>query len=99
MCHSITCSTKMRVCREKMYDLPESRTTPVVLPVAYKLRTACIEMNKAGTLNVSKNISAALSRFLLGLSGASAIIEIRLFTRAIHQLTRQQNWMFFGKCL
>lgn len=37
----------------------------------HKLRTACIDMNKAGTLNVSKNISAAFSRFLLGFKGAS----------------------------
>ena len=37
----------------------------------YKLSTACTDINKAGTLNVSKNISAAFSRFLLGFSGAS----------------------------
>lgn len=30
-----------------------------------------MEMNRAGTLKVSKNTSAAFSRFLLGLSGAS----------------------------
>jgi len=30
-----------------------------------------MEINKAGTLNVSKKISAAFSRFLLGFSGAS----------------------------
>jgi hypothetical protein len=51
--------------------LPESSTTPVVRPVAYKLNTACIEMKRAGTLKVSKNISATLSRFLLGFRGAS----------------------------
>jgi hypothetical protein len=28
-------------------------------------------MNKAGTLNVSKNISAAFSRFICGFNGAS----------------------------
>lgn len=37
----------------------------------YRLSTACMEMNRAGTLKVSKNTSAAFSRFLLGLSGAS----------------------------
>lgn len=37
----------------------------------YKLRTACMEMKRAGTLNVSKKTSAAFSLFLLGLSGAS----------------------------
>ena len=30
-----------------------------------------MEINKAGTLNVSKKISAAFSRFLLGFKGAS----------------------------
>lgn len=39
--------------------------------VSYKLKTACMEMNKAGTLKVSKNISAAFSRFLWGFKGAS----------------------------
>lgn len=37
----------------------------------HRLSTACMEMNRAGTLKVSKNTSAAFSRFLLGLSGAS----------------------------
>ena len=37
----------------------------------YKLSTACMEMKRAGTLNVSKKTSAAFSLFLLGLSGAS----------------------------
>ncbi len=37
----------------------------------YKLSTACMEIKRAGTLNVSKNISAAFSRFLLGFKGAS----------------------------
>lgn len=37
----------------------------------YKLSTACIDMYNAGTLKVSKKISAAFSRFLLGFSGAS----------------------------
>jgi hypothetical protein len=50
---------------------PESKTTPVVRPVEYKLSTACIDMYKAGTLNVSKNISAAFSRLRLGFNGAS----------------------------
>lgn len=39
--------------------------------MTYKLRTACMDIYNAGTLKVSKNISAAFSRFLLGLSGAS----------------------------
>ena len=30
-----------------------------------------MDINSAGTLNVSKNISAAFSRFLLGFNGAS----------------------------
>jgi len=30
-----------------------------------------MEINKAGTLKVSKNISAAFSRFFLGFNGAS----------------------------
>jgi hypothetical protein len=30
-----------------------------------------VEINKAGTLNVSKKISAALSRFFCGFNGAS----------------------------
>src|SRR5277367_2306701 len=34
-------------------------------------RTACIEVNIAGTLNVSKNIWAAWSRFTRGFNGAS----------------------------
>ena len=37
----------------------------------HRLSTACMEMNRAGTLKVSKNTSAAFSRFLHGLSGAS----------------------------
>jgi hypothetical protein len=37
----------------------------------YKLRIACMEINKAGTLNVSKKISAAFSRFFFGFNGAS----------------------------
>lgn len=41
------------------------------LRYTYKLRTACMEMKRAGTLKVSKKISAAFSLFLLGLSGAS----------------------------
>lgn len=39
--------------------------------MTYKLSTACMDIYNAGTLKVSKNISAAFSRFLLGLSGAS----------------------------
>ncbi len=37
----------------------------------YKLRTAGIAINKAGTLKVSKKISAAFSLFFLGLIGGS----------------------------
>lgn len=37
----------------------------------YKLKTACIDTKSAGTLKVSKNISAAFSLFFLGFSGAS----------------------------
>jgi hypothetical protein len=37
----------------------------------YKLKTACMDINRAGTLKVSKKISAAFSRFLLGFNGAS----------------------------
>ncbi len=50
---------------------PASNTTPVVRPVAYKLSTACSDTKSAGTLKVSKNISAAFSRFRRGFSGAS----------------------------
>jgi hypothetical protein len=39
--------------------------------ITYKLRTACIEMYKAGTLKDSKKISAIFSLFLRGFSGAS----------------------------
>lgn len=39
--------------------------------VTHRLRTACMEMKRAGTLKVSKKTSAAFSRFLLGFSGAS----------------------------
>ena len=41
------------------------------ISITYKLRTACIDINNAGTLKVSKNISAAFSRFFLGFNGAS----------------------------
>lgn len=60
---------------------------PVVRPEAYlpdgkyqaargrnkthKARTACTDMNRAGTLKVSKKICAACSRLLDGLRGAS----------------------------
>lgn len=37
----------------------------------HSARTACTDMYIAGTLNVSKKICAACSRFELGLSGAS----------------------------
>ena len=37
----------------------------------YRLKTACMDINNAGTLKESKNISAAFSLFCLGLSGAS----------------------------
>jgi len=37
----------------------------------YSDRTACIEVNKAGTLNVSKKICAAVSLFVRGFKGAS----------------------------
>jgi len=37
----------------------------------YRLSTACMEMNSAGTLKVSKNTSAARSLFLRGFRGAS----------------------------
>jgi hypothetical protein len=37
----------------------------------YRLRTACIDTKRAGTLNVSKKISAAFSLFRLGFRGAS----------------------------
>lgn len=37
----------------------------------YKLSTACMDRNSAGTLMVSKNISAAFSRFRRGFRGAS----------------------------
>ena len=39
--------------------------------VTYRLRTAWTDINRAGTLKVSKNISAAFSRFLRGFNGAS----------------------------
>ena len=37
----------------------------------YRLRTACIEINNAGTPNVSKKISAAFSRLCRGFNGTS----------------------------
>lgn len=37
----------------------------------YKLNTACMEVKRAGTLNVSKKIWAAISRFFIGFKGAS----------------------------
>jgi hypothetical protein len=42
-----------------------------VCPDTYKLKTACMEVNKAGTLKVSKKIWAAISRFFIGFRGAS----------------------------
>lgn len=42
-----------------------------ILVDTHKLKTACIDKNKAGTLKVSKNTSAAFSLFLLGFNGAS----------------------------
>lgn len=42
-----------------------------VCPATYKLKTACMEVNKAGTLKVSKKIWAAISRFFMGFRGAS----------------------------
>ena len=50
---------------------PESKTIPVVRPDAYSESTACIEVKRAGTLNVSKSICAAVSRLARGFSGAS----------------------------
>ena len=46
---------------------PESNTTPVVLPDAYNDNVACGDTNNAGTPNVSKKISAAVSRLERGL--------------------------------
>lgn len=39
--------------------------------MTYKLSTACIDINKAGTLNDSNKISADFSLFGLGFNGAS----------------------------
>ena len=39
--------------------------------ITYKLKTACIDTKRAGTLKVSKNISAAFSLFFRGFRGAS----------------------------
>jgi hypothetical protein len=50
---------------------PESRTSPVVFPDAYSDSTAWTEVYRAGTLNVSNNIWAAVSRFSRGFSGGS----------------------------
>ncbi len=50
---------------------PLSSTSPLVSPLAYSDRMACIDTKKAGTLKVSKKISAARSRLRRGLSGAS----------------------------
>lgn len=44
---------------------------PVVRPEAYNDKTACIDVYKAGTLKVSNNICAAVSRFCRGFKGAS----------------------------
>jgi len=50
---------------------PASSTTPVVRPDAYSESTAWIDAYSAGTLNVSKRIWAAVSRFERGLRGGS----------------------------
>lgn len=50
---------------------PESRTSPVVFPDAYSDSTACTEVYRAGTLNVSNSIWAAVSRFSRGFNGGS----------------------------
>ncbi len=66
--------TQKKTCNEPtacVTPSPASNTTPVVRPVAYKLSTACSDTKSAGTLKVSKNISAAFSRFRRGFSGAS----------------------------
>lgn len=50
---------------------PESSTMPVVRPLAYRDKTAWMDVCSAGTLNVSKRIWAAVSRLLRGLRGGS----------------------------
>lgn len=50
---------------------PASSTIPVVRPDAYNERTAWIEVYRAGTLNVSNKICAAVSRLLRGFRGGS----------------------------
>lgn len=47
---------------------PRQRSGPAL---THRLSTACMEMKRAGTLKVSKNTSAARSRFFRGFSGAS----------------------------
>lgn len=45
---------------------------PTIAPKnSHRLNMACALTNRAGQLKLSKNISAAFSRFLRGLSGAS----------------------------
>lgn len=48
-----------------------SGTMRISTDFTYRLRTACIDTKRAGTLNVSKKISAAFSLFRLGFRGAS----------------------------
>lgn len=55
------------------------------LRYAYKLRTACIEMKRAGTLKVSKKISAAFSRLMLGFRGASVSSTGCYQSRRVHR--------------
>lgn len=50
---------------------PKKSFIHLILVDTHKLKTACIDKNKAGTLKVSKNTSAAFSLFLLGFNGAS----------------------------
>eukprot|EP00968_Pinguiococcus_pyrenoidosus_P003429 scaffold214_cov249-Pinguiococcus_pyrenoidosus.AAC.37 len=50
---------------------PMSSTMPLVLPLAYRLSSACGAKCSAGAPKVSKNTSALTSRCLSGLSGAS----------------------------
>lgn len=84
---------------------PESNTIPVVLPDeylssapdhtelrgTYKLSTAWTLVKKAGTLNVSKNIWAAISLFCLGFNGAS-VNNTGCYSSVLSRTRKKNDW-------
>lgn len=69
----------------------------------YKLKTACTETKRAGTLKVSKNISAAFSLFFRGLRGASVSKTGCWKKELTIKVRKDTNWIEFwtseGICL